>query len=265
MGMDRSRRLSLIFIYQDLPGLPMALRVSGRLTVLPTSYRGAGRRFLVPGGRPGPVPRRLGNTGRAEQVGSDVSEPPADPGRGEAFGPGRLLPGPAEVGGQRPGEPELGVRDDQEPGPAVRRLGCTQFRGGPAERLLSEPESVLQVESPQEPLPPTVRVRRGGSGFRGPQPNRRRLPLLGEALDFKADQGALDDGDFTVVLQPGRAVGQPRVAPVPRLGFGLALVGGVGRRGHGRFRPRLGLGEAELRPVLGRAPALGVVCARRLR
>ncbi|MFG2563690.1 hypothetical protein, partial [Streptomyces sp. NPDC048496] len=29
--------LSLFFIYQDLPGLPMALRVSGRLTVLPTS------------------------------------------------------------------------------------------------------------------------------------------------------------------------------------------------------------------------------------
>ncbi len=30
-------QLSLFFIYQDLPGLPMALRVSGRLTVLPTS------------------------------------------------------------------------------------------------------------------------------------------------------------------------------------------------------------------------------------
>jgi hypothetical protein len=29
--------LSLFFIYQDLPGLPTALRVSGRLTVLPTS------------------------------------------------------------------------------------------------------------------------------------------------------------------------------------------------------------------------------------
>ncbi len=31
------RPLSLFFIYQDLPGLPMAVRVSGRLTVLPTS------------------------------------------------------------------------------------------------------------------------------------------------------------------------------------------------------------------------------------
>lgn len=31
------KALSLSFIYQDLPGFPMALRVSGRLTVLPTS------------------------------------------------------------------------------------------------------------------------------------------------------------------------------------------------------------------------------------
>lgn len=29
--------LSLFFIYQDRPGLPMALRASGRLTVFPTS------------------------------------------------------------------------------------------------------------------------------------------------------------------------------------------------------------------------------------
>ncbi|MEV6012464.1 DUF6875 domain-containing protein [Streptomyces sp. NPDC051976] len=37
-GAGRAERtLSLIFIYQNLPGLPMALRVSGRLTVLPTS------------------------------------------------------------------------------------------------------------------------------------------------------------------------------------------------------------------------------------
>ncbi|UUU18963.1 hypothetical protein [Streptomyces sp. DSM 40750] len=36
-GVLRCAHLSLFFIYQDLPGLPMALRVSGRLTVLPTS------------------------------------------------------------------------------------------------------------------------------------------------------------------------------------------------------------------------------------
>ncbi|MET8419132.1 hypothetical protein ABZV41_26550 [Streptomyces sp. NPDC005098] len=33
----QARFFSLFFIYQDLPGLPMALRLSGRLTVLPTS------------------------------------------------------------------------------------------------------------------------------------------------------------------------------------------------------------------------------------
>lgn len=56
----QKQALCLFFIYQDLPGLPMALRVSGRLTVLPTSYRGARCLFLAPGGRPGPAPRGLG-------------------------------------------------------------------------------------------------------------------------------------------------------------------------------------------------------------
>lgn len=53
---------------------------------------GCGRAVLGPGRPSGTGATRLGNTGRAEQVGSDVSEPPADPGRGEAFGPGRPRP-----------------------------------------------------------------------------------------------------------------------------------------------------------------------------
>jgi hypothetical protein len=60
------------------------------------------------------------------------------------------------------------------------------------------------------------------------------------------------------MLQPGRAMGQPRVDPVPRLGFGLAVVGGVGDGGDRRFGPGLGLGETELLAVLRRAPALGL-------
>lgn len=77
----------------------------------------------------------MGNTGRAEQVGSDVPEPSADPGRGEAFGLGRLLPRPSEAGGQRSGETELGVGEHHEPGPTVRGFGSTDLRGGPAENL----------------------------------------------------------------------------------------------------------------------------------
>jgi hypothetical protein len=53
---------------------------------------------------------------------------------------GRPGPLPAEGRSERPGEPGLGVGDDQDPGPEVRRFGGAEFRGGPAEGLLREAE-----------------------------------------------------------------------------------------------------------------------------
>jgi hypothetical protein len=41
-----------------------------------------------------------------------------------------LLPGAAQVGGQRPGEQELGVRGHEDPGPAVGLAGVADLRGG---------------------------------------------------------------------------------------------------------------------------------------
>lgn len=76
----------------------------------------------APAGSPG-----LGNTGRAGEVSAKAPEPPADPGRGESVGGGRLLPGVTEVSGEGTGQPELGVGDDQNPGPAVRRSGVRSF------------------------------------------------------------------------------------------------------------------------------------------
>lgn len=93
---------SLFFVHQDLPGLPMALRVSGRSTALPTC----------------PVYVH----GAAWPSGADASGF-GNTGRGEPVGGGGSLPGPAEVFRERPVEPELGVSDDQDPGPAVRRPG----------------------------------------------------------------------------------------------------------------------------------------------
>lgn len=110
----------------------------------------------------------FGNTGRAGEVSADVPEPPTDPGRGEPAGGGRLLPRAAEVRGEGPGEPELGVGDDQEPGPAVRRLGGAEFRSGPAQGLLREAEGVLQIEAAEKCLPEAVHVVRGGAGLGGP-------------------------------------------------------------------------------------------------
>lgn len=91
--------------------------------------------------------------------------PPADPGRGEPVRCGGCLPGTAEVRGEGPGEPELGVGDDQNPGPAIGGLGSTQFRGGPAQGLLREAECVLQVEAAEECLPEAVHVAGGGTSL----------------------------------------------------------------------------------------------------
>src|SRR5690606_36631976 len=54
-----------------------------------------------------------------------------------------------------------------------------------------------------------------------------------------------------------RALPGPRVDPVPRLGFGLAVVGGVSEGGDRRLGPGLGVGEAGLLAVLRRSPARG--------
>lgn len=110
----------------------------------------------------------LGNTGQAGKAGADVPESTADPGRGEPAGGGGFLPGPAEVHDEGPGEPELGVSDDQEPGPAVRRLRGTEFRGGSAGGLLREAEDVLQIGAAEECLPETVHITGGGAGLRRP-------------------------------------------------------------------------------------------------
>ena len=50
------------------------------------------------------------------------------------------------------GEPELGVGGDDEPGPAVGGGRVAQFRPGPAELLLQEPERALNVAAAQERL-----------------------------------------------------------------------------------------------------------------
>lgn len=84
------------------------MMLSGRLTVLPTSYRVAGRHFfepvaiLVSAGW-------FGRPGRAARVGADVPEPAADAGR-EPAGSDGTLPRAAY------GDPGLGA--------LVRQLSC---------------------------------------------------------------------------------------------------------------------------------------------
>jgi hypothetical protein len=74
----------------------------------PTSWRVAGRRFFDPGGRLGPGLPGFGAPAGQPAVARMFRNPRRTRG-GEPAGRGRAFPGAAEVCGQRPGEPELGV------------------------------------------------------------------------------------------------------------------------------------------------------------
>ncbi len=71
-------------------------------------------------------------TGWAGGRRADVPEPPPDPGGGEPACSGRAFPGLAQILGQWPGQPELGMRGDDQPGPAVRCLRGAGLGAGPA-------------------------------------------------------------------------------------------------------------------------------------
>jgi hypothetical protein len=72
-------------------------------------------------------------------------ESPPDPRGGQAAGQGRALPGQAQVCSEAAGEPELGVAGEDQPGPPVGGGGVAQFRLGPAEDLLQEPERMFDI------------------------------------------------------------------------------------------------------------------------
>ena len=78
--------------------------------------------------------------GRAGQRLADVPEPAADPGRGQPAGRAGPLPGQPDVGGEVAGQAELGVAGEEDPGPPVGGGRVAQFRPGPAESLLEEPD-----------------------------------------------------------------------------------------------------------------------------
>src|ERR1035441_9151100 len=161
------------------------------LGFFPTSWRVAGRRFFEPGGRPGPglpgfgapageaVFARMFRNPRRTRAGvsrpggagffpggrgADGPDPAGDPRRGEPARRGGFLPGAAQIAGEMPGEAQLGMAGDDDPGPPVSGGGVADLRGGPAEDLLEQPEGVLEIETAQERLPEPVHVGRGRAG-----------------------------------------------------------------------------------------------------
>ena len=128
------------------------------------------------------------------------------------------------------------------------------LRCGPAEGLLEQPEGVFQVEATQEGLPPAVHVGRVGAGDRGPEPHRFGVAVPGQMVNLQPDQGALDDREFGLVVDPAAAAGQSGVNAVPAGRDCGAVAGGLGAGGVPRFGPGGGPVEGDHRAVLGRPP-----------
>jgi hypothetical protein len=96
---------------------------------------------------------------------------------------GRVVPRTAQVVGELAGQPELGMGDDDQPGPAVGGVGVAQLRGDPAEGLFEQTEGVFEVEAAQERLPEFVHIGRFEVGGGGPQPQRFRVAVAGQMIN----------------------------------------------------------------------------------
>jgi hypothetical protein len=68
-----------------------------------------------------------------------------------------FLPGAAEVGGQGPGEQELGVRGHEDPDPAAGLFGGSHLGGGQPESSLQELEGMLDADTGEAGAPELVR------------------------------------------------------------------------------------------------------------
>ncbi len=110
----------------------------------------------------------------------------------------------------------------------------------------------LEVEAAQERLPQPVHLSGRGAGAGAPQPHGLGVAIAGQVIDLEADQRAVDDGQVAVVVEPGGAVGEPGVQPVPGVRHGGAVPGGLGAGGHRRGGPARRVSELEVRPVPGR-------------
>src|SRR3954470_21790257 len=93
----------------------------------------------------------------------------ANPRGGQPLDRQRPFPGAAQIVRERAGEAQLGVRGEDQPGPAVGRGRATQPRAGPAQGLLGEADGVLEVEAAQVGLLAASDRVGVGAGRRGPE------------------------------------------------------------------------------------------------
>jgi hypothetical protein len=155
------------------------------------------------------------------------------------------LPRASEIGGQPPGEAELGVGGKQQPDPAVGLGRAAQAGPGQPQGLLAKPEGVFKIKPAQEHPPQPVKVDCGGIRVAGPQPQRLGVAVAREVLDPNMDQRALHDRQLTIMVGPGCAPLQLGVQAVPAAGHdgAEAVVGGGGGLRGQRVGGRVGKAE----------------------
>src|SRR5918995_2681700 len=89
----------------------------------------------------------------------ECRETPQDAGRSQPPGPLRSLPGQPSVGNPDARQPELGIGGHDQPGPPVGLLGKSEPGSTPAQGLLHEAYSVIEVEPAAVRLPDEIEVR----------------------------------------------------------------------------------------------------------
>jgi hypothetical protein len=164
-----------------------------------------------------------------------------------------------KIGGQRAGEPELGVSGDHQPCPSGGCLRAAKPGLGPPERLLEQAKRAIQIESAEERLPTAVDVPRGGGG-RPPQQRGLFTPPLGNfhttrRMTFPSMMGSRPS--WSIQAAPP---GQPGCSRSQVCAVALAVGAGAGD-GHGLLGvPGGGVAEDELAAVREQSAALGRPC-----
>src|SRR5215212_11296780 len=82
----------------------------------------------------------------------------ADTIRRETFRPLPAFPRQPLIGNTRPGQAQLGVRRDEQRGPAIGLFGMTYPRQHPVQGLLTEAEGMLQIEAADVRAPQHAQV-----------------------------------------------------------------------------------------------------------
>ena len=225
--------------------------VRSRLTVLPTSWLVAGCRLREPGGRPGPGRQGFGARAGSRVVGRRFRNPRrtrAGVSRSGAAGRSQGRRRSAARGRARRSWVWAAMISQVQRSAAAgsRIFGVVQPRvclnsRKVCSRSKRRRNACHQRSTSAAVAPVTEDHSQTGFG----------VAVAGQVLDLQPDQGAFDDRQLAVVVEPAAAVGQPGVDPVPAGGDRGAVAGGVGAGGVLRGGPGGRVVQGDLRAVLG--------------